>query len=423
MTLAALLLTFTATGAPGLTLEHAIQRARDNHEDPQIARARISRARALHRVAVGALLPRIAGTAAYTRRAREVVRTIEGRDAVIQRKDAFSGVATAELSLLDPSAIAGIGAASSGVDAAELDLEHVEQVLAFEVAEAFFTALSTEQLARAAERRAELAQSIVADAAARLEAGMGQRNDLTRAELELSTAVLEQTRAANGHDTARLVLERLMGERVPETLIEPASITFAPDAGAEALVERALERHPQLLAQRLRAEAASRDARAELFRALPQVGVAGRYEHTSETGFAGEPWDWNVTLALTWTLYDGGVRYGLAAAARAEAAEAELVGEGLRRDLQQQIRKALLDRDTARIALAQARARVAFAEQNVEEARLRFSRGLTTSLDVTNSVVEEFEARADLARQTYAVSSSELALAQAVGAFPGDRDS
>ena len=66
--------------------------------------------------------------------------------------------------------------------------------------------LGADGLLAAAERRVRVAEATVDESRLRLEAGLANRNDLTRAELELATARLER-------DARRRATPRRRGSR------------------------------------------------------------------------------------------------------------------------------------------------------------------------------------------------------------------
>jgi outer membrane protein len=128
---------------------------------------------------------------------------------------------------------------------------------------------------------------------------------------------------AHGECRPHLVRDCVFGD--PEI---PASI--------EALIDRAMENRPELMAQTLRirsAEARIRAARAEY---KPQIVLSGSGGQTAvwpasdhgQLGPANEP-TWSVALGVHWRIFDGGVRKNellIAESKRREAAD-ELAAE------------------------------------------------------------------------------------------------
>lgn len=407
----------TPPTASPLTLVEALTLAARNNELSGIATARVERARALRRQAYSTLLPDLFFDGTYTRRSREVTRTVDEEEIVVQAIDAFSGVATVEADILDVRAFPVARSATRSLEAQQNASSEMRRGLAFDVAASFFAVLSAERLRDAASRRIEVAAATVSDARIRLEAGLASSNDLTRADLELATAQLALTQAQNAVVSSRLSLGYLVGVEIDRPLVEPPAEP-AEGASSEELQRIAQEGRADLRELTLRAESLRLLSLEPSLRAIPAVTLRGTYRGTNEAGLSGRERDWNVAALLTWEIFDGGTRYAEAAARRAEHREAQLNAEALRRRIGLEIRTARTDFETARAAVEQAEVRVRVAEQNAREVRIRYSEGLATALEQADAAVSAFEAAADLARQRFALGIAQLSLSRALGRWP-----
>jgi outer membrane protein TolC len=403
--------------APPLTLSEALALADRNNEVSGIATARIERARALRRQAYSTLLPDLTFDATYTRRSREVTRTVDDEEIVVQAIDALSGDVAVETDILDVRAFPVARSATRNLEAQEHASAEIRRALAFDVASSFFAVLSAERLRDAASRRIEVAQTTVSDARIKLEAGLASSNEVTRAELELATAQLALTEAQNAIVSSRLSLGYLIAAPVERPLAEPPAEPgeSAPD---EELERIAGERRADLRELTLRAEALRLLSLEPTLRAIPTVTLRGTYRGTNEAGLSGRERDWNVAALLSWEIFDGGTRYAEAAARRAEYREALLNADSLRRRIGFEIRTARTDLATARAGLEQAEVRARVAEQNAREVRVRYSEGLATALEQADATVAAFEAAAELARQRFALGIAQLSLSRALGRWP-----
>lgn len=404
-------------GGGPLTLDEAIELARGGNEVPEVAAARVAAAEAQRRQAVSLLIPSLTLSGTYTRRAREVTRTVDDVEVTVQALDALGSQAIVESTLFDLRALPLIRAASRSLEAQRLESAELERALAFDVADTFYTVLSAERLLGAADRRVRVAEATVEEARLRLEAGLANRNDFTRADLELATARLEATRAARDVDATRLSLGFLIAAPADRPLVEPAPLP-AVDASREALVARAIATRRSLVALAERAEAARQSAIAPRLGLVPTLDLRGLYRVTNESGLSGNDEDWNVGLTLTWQLFDGGSRGALADQRDAEAHEAELDLKRAERQVALEVEQSATVLAAAEAAYAQAETRLAAARQNAEEVRERYRAGLASALEQADAQVSEFEADADLARQGFVRAIARLALERAVGGDP-----
>jgi len=404
-----------------LTLDHAIELALAGNEISGIAAARLEGAAALKRQAVAQLIPALTVTANATRRAREVTRIIGGDEVTVQAVHAYSSQAAVDTPLFDLRALPLIRAAQSGLAAQRIESQELRRALAFDVADGYYAALSLERLLDAARQRVVVGTQTVAESRIRLDAGLANRNDLTRTELELATAELVATRAANSVTTARLALSFLINAPVDGELAVPKRSTLQ-NAGRQDLVDQALAARQELTALDERLRQAKRLALAPRLGWVPRLDLRGIYRWTNEAGLSGSSEDWNIGANLTWELFDGGDRTSFAAQRDAEAKEVELVLAQRRRQVALEVDRSSADLASADAALSQARTQLDVAIQNAEEVRERFQNGLATALEQTDAQVSAFESEAEVARQGFARDVAGLALERALGGWPAGDD-
>jgi outer membrane protein TolC len=400
-----------------LTLTAALELAARQNEVRGMAEARIERARALRREAYSALLPSLTATATYTRRSREVTRTIDDEEIVTQRIDALSTDAVLDVPIFDVRSFPVARSTDRALEAQQQESEDLVRALSFDVSETFFAVLSSERLVEAARRRLEVAQAVVSDAELRLEAGLASRNEYTRTDLERAQARLALTEAENAVRTNRFRLGFLIGTEVSGPLLEPEPL-FSGARDVDALTESGRRSRPDLLALDKRAEAARLLSLEPGLRFVPRLDGTATYRTTNEPGLSGREGDWNAAALLTWEVFDGGTRSAQAAARRAEHRDLLLQADALRRQIGVEVRTAAADLETAEAALEQAEVQARVAGQNAEEVRVRFQEGLATALEQADAAVSAFEAQAGLARQRFALYLSQLALLRTTGRWP-----
>lgn len=273
---------------------------------------------------------------------------------------------------------------------------------------------STERQAEAAANRRQVAQQFVDETRLQVEAGLANRNDLTRLELELASAQLVNTQTQNSLVKARLQLGFLMGRDVDEPLEEP--VTPAADFAASPDAERE-QRRPDFRSAVLRSEAARARGRAPWLDMLPSLGLRLTYypPEIIDNGSSGS--DWIVGGTLSWNLFNP----RLFAQSGVQSAEFRIAREQTRalgRQLVLDSRNADANLASARAAVTQADVRLRVAQQNAEEVRERFRLGLATAIEQADANVSEFEARADVARQRFALQQALLDRVRADGYGP-----
>ncbi|MBK8010437.1 MAG: TolC family protein [Deltaproteobacteria bacterium] len=402
-----------------LQLSDAIEIASALNEVPQMAEARVARARAVRREAWAQLFPRLVASGSYTRRTETLSREITpGQTIVMQQKNALAGNITLSVDVVDARALAALSATGHSLESESYEAQEAKRLLSFEVAETFYASVLADLMVEAAQHRLDATHASVDEATARLQAGLAARNEATRTELELASAELSMTDAKSNLESTHLALEYLLGERLNER--EP-HITLSRDFSVPS--QRPAELVEVALAERLdlRALVARRDEidvrrKIPLLAALPRVGVQGVLTASNEVGFSGKEVDGIVQGLLTWELFDGGSRYAERDALSAELEIAQLTLQAMRRQVRLEVEQSVLQYRRAYAAHAQAETRHRIAKINAEEVRVLFSGGLSTALERVDSLLAEFEAELEVARTKIGLLLAELGIRHATGA-------
>ena len=132
----------------------------------------------------------------------------------------------------------------------------------------------------------------------------------------------------------------------------------------------------------------------------------------------GDRQGWRVSVDLTWTLYDGGFRYGKADQASAQASEARAAETGTRLQILQEVQNSARDVEVARQRLTLAQQEKDTASEAAASARRGFGEGLTSSLDVLSANEMLFYSEVQVASAGARLGGSVAALDRAVGRSP-----
>jgi outer membrane protein TolC len=408
-------------GAAALTLERAVSLASEHNEAvlaagqvAEAANARVSRARAF-------FLPTLTASSTYTRRLREATREVGGQTVVLQRYNALNAVFQGRMALFDARGFPLYKAAKLESEASKLDAVETRRQVAFSAANAFLITLANQQVYQAAQQRLAFAQQSVADAQARAKAGLASTNDVTRAELEQATAQSNLAAALGTAETSRLELGYLLVEPVKGELAPPEPLladAARPAPALEVLTEGAVDRRPDILSARLRVRSLRENAKEPLARLLPSVGASAQYRLTTEPGLNGNVGDGFLTVDLSWTLFDGGLRYADRHERVATANAAELNTQAAARRVPVDIEQARVNLETARAALAQSEQAALAARKNAAETGILYRQGLSTALTLADASLQLFEAEVALAQNRYGLGVALLGLRAAVGLNP-----
>src|SRR4051812_46798264 len=169
----------SAHAEESLTLDQAIQLALTRNERAQISELQTVQADAAVDRAHVAFLPVLNASGNDTIRPRDTP------------KNAAQGSLTLQQPLIVPSAFPLLAEAKHNLEAQRAQTIEDKRQLSFDVAKAYFAVLLAQQVVVAAQKKLDTATADVADTDAQFKAQLVSSNDVTRAQISLSTSVRE----------------------------------------------------------------------------------------------------------------------------------------------------------------------------------------------------------------------------------------
>jgi outer membrane protein TolC len=400
-----------------LTLAEAVASATSSSENALMLRERVARAENARIRARAAFLPLIKANGTFTHSDKE----IGVSDRVIQRQNAFAGTGSVIVTLFHGPAIPKAGQAKLAAMSERSRAAWEQNLLAHEVAEAYFSVLASENLVQAAERTLATARELLAAVKARRAAGEALGLDETRAEFERVSAEEGLVRAESARDAAEDYLALLIDKRPPLTLV-PYEVHPMPAENRGDLTEMALQQRPDLNAAARDIEAADKGVQAAWMDFLPSLSVSGNYRLSQNTGWSGDPDSWNIVVSLDWILYDGGLRRAEKRDRDSLRTVARLKERLLKREIRHDVRQAARDLKTADVTLKTAREKLRLAASHQDAVRARYHAGLATSLEVVAADDDLKQSELGAVVEALNLSLRRLALLRSLGLDPTGKE-
>jgi len=306
-------------------------------------------------------------------------------------------------------------------DAARFNAEDTRRVLGFDAAVSFLTTLSFEQVLLAAQRRRDFAQTNLDDVRARFEAGLVSSNDVTRAELELATAVRELAQATGDVQASRVELETLLKTEVAGPLAPPVALLDAaddPPSSGDGAIAAAQGRRSDIAAIRARVEALRAFADEPNARFFPSVQLNAQTRNINDGPITNRNNEGFVGVSFAWPVFDAGVRGAERAERTANVRGAELLLELELRDVEREFRSASVQLTTEQASLREAVAAVRAARKNTDETSILYREGLASALELADATQQLFEAEVAEVTARYRMAVAYLSLREASGVTP-----
>jgi outer membrane protein len=229
---------------------------------------------------------------------------------------------------------ASVSSAKAEQLAAGADVIQVNQAVAFHVASAYYQLMTAQERLQATQDILRTAQTTQDAAENRLNNGLSTLPDVLNARAETSQAVFDEESADGDEKITRVTLTEVVGaDPSPDIVIDSQRSAPLPERltmSIEALIHRAMENRPELMAQALRIRSAEAHIRAAKAEYKPQIVLSGSVAQTSvwpasdygRLGAATEP-TWSAELGIHWRIFDGGVRKNEVLIAESKRREAE----------------------------------------------------------------------------------------------------
>jgi outer membrane protein len=403
-----------------ISLPEALVRGRSSGVQSALAHL-AAQGTTLRRGELGAvLLPRVDGSGSVQRQTinlREFGLSIPGFPAITDPFTLFRARVGASQLLFDRATVERLRAARDTAVAAGLDAEHAGDLAATAAGAAWLRLAGAQETVIARVEDSVTAFALRDVARSLVDAGTAPRIDRTRSETQAAAVLLRIAVARNERDRARLDLARAVDLPPGTPLVVAADARFVSDslpADIDAAIALAKSHRVDLAAERERQLVLERGLTAIRSEFIPTVAASG-YVQTSGVSTSDLAGTWNIGVGLTWSLFDG---FGRARRVdeqqlRIDAGKVRL--HDLEAQVEADVRQAALDLASSRDQLALANDGVRLAEEELSEARERFTAGVAGSVETTNAQAELATARDALIQARLAAGAAQVNAARALG--------
>ncbi|WP_445635392.1 Transporter [Nostoc sp. DSM 114161] len=363
-----------------ISLTQALELARRNNRDLQIAILGLERSRSALRESQAALFPTLGLNGNLTNSGNGF------RSTSSQASTSFNGSAQLNYDLYTSgNRQATIRAAEEQLRLDELNVESTSLEIQLNVTTEYYDLQQADEEVRINQSAVNNAEASLRDTQARENAGVGTGFDVLQAQVNLANAQQELTNAISQQQIARrqLVTVLSLAQSVNITASDPVQIAGLWQPTLEETIIQAFQNRPELQQQLAQRNIYEQQRRQALSQLGPQLSLAGSYNLLDRYNDGVSITDgYSVGLQASLNLFDGG-----AAKARADQSKANIAiaenqfasqRDQIRFDVEQyysQLQSNLNNVQTSSVALNQ-------ATQALDLARLRFQAGVGTQTEV-----------------------------------------
>jgi outer membrane protein TolC len=310
--------------------------------------------------------------------------------------------------------------------AAEQDMAMDRADLVYDIRAAYWNLYQAREFVKVVDESEAQIQAHLSDVKNMFDQGLMTRNEVLRAEVQLSNVRLARIDAGNAVEMAGVVLNSLLGLPLdtevalateisdPAGREDPPSQGSEPVAGPESLASEAQDVRPDVKAMELRVKASEAGVKAAKAGWYPQVFLSGNYYDMRPNSRLLPARDkfystWDVSLNISMDLWNWGTTARQTQQARAQLAQtADALGQ-MKDAVAVEVRQCWLNLRKSREKIAVGRASVAQAEENLRVTTERFKEGVALNADVLDAEVALLQARTN---RTQSLVEMELARAR-----------
>lgn len=318
--------------------------------------------------------------------------------------------------VLDMALLRRSQALRAGIATAKDQTDEVRDQIATQVAKLYLAALRASSAIEYAKARVEWADTTLRELTNRAAEGKALSIDVSHAQVRLESEkqILGQAQS----DSERANLDFLNSLNLPLdtsiVLTEPAAATPQDTWSPEQAVAIALKSRSEIVTQKQRTEAARLNQRSIQSERLPTLGVfaEGGSSGTSVPNSVGV---YDVGVSLSIPIFDGGQRASRGAEGQASLRQDELRQRLLEKQVELEVRQALLKLDAAKSRVDVSSKEFAIAQEELNH-RLRLSeQGVEPETEVADAKLTLAQADDNRLTALYAWNEAHIELMQAMG--------
>ena len=319
--------------------------------------------------------------------------------------------------IVDLSKQDDLRADSAAVRAEAATLKSTRGMVAIVATGLYLQTVAAESRIDAARTQAETADALYRLAADLKDAGIVAGIDVIRAQVQQQAQRQRLIAAQNDFEKLKLQLARAIGLPIGQAVVLTDKVAYAPltPPTLDAALAQAYASRSDYQALRARVDAAEAELNSARREVLPSLrgtadyGAIGPSVGTAQPSFA-------ISASVTVPVFEGGRRraHVVESDARLRERQSELADHRARIDYE--VRSALLDLQAAEQQVQVAQSTVTLANQELQQARDRFSAGVASNVEVIQAQDAVASATEQYISSLYAHNLAKIALAAARGA-------
>lgn len=306
--------------------------------------------------------------------------------------------------------------ASAGLRAAQFTYKDARELVVLAVGNSYLMTLSAAARVETSQAQLETAQALFKKTADQQNAGVVPAIDAFRSQVEQQARQQQLIVARNSYAKQKLSLARAIGLPSGQEFKLTDDAPYEPLAamGLDQALQRAYTSRSDYKAAMSQVEAAQHFRRAATAEHFPTLGIDGNYGDLGVAlGNSHSVYQLSGTLKIP--IFEGGKAHADTLQAEATLRQVQSQADNLRGQIDYEVRAAMLDLQSAVEQVEVAKVSVDLANRTLEQARDRFTAGVSDNLEVVQAQETLASANENYISSLYSHNLSKIALARAIG--------
>jgi outer membrane protein TolC len=306
--------------------------------------------------------------------------------------------------------------ASAGLQAAQFTYKDARELVVLAVGNSYLMTLSAAARVETSQAQLETAEALFKKTADQQNAGVVPAIDAFRSQVEQQARQQQLIVARNSYAKQKLSLARAIGLPSGQEFKLTDDAPYEPLAamGLDQALQRAYTSRFDYKAAMSQVEAAQHFRRAATAEHFPTLGIDGNYGDLGVAlGNSHSVYQLSGTLKIP--IFEGGKAHADTLQAEATLRQVQSQADNLRGQIDYEVRAALLDLQSAAEQVEVAKVSVDLANRTLEQARDRFTAGVSDNLEVVQAQETLASANENYISSLYSHNLSKIALARAIG--------
>jgi outer membrane protein TolC len=298
-------------------------------------------------------------------------------------------------------------------------LDSCQAKVVFDVKQAYYDLLMAQSFNRVTQEAVTSIQKHVDRVKALYQNGMVSKYDLLRAEVQLSNLQPRLIQTQNAVALAKQALNMSLNRDLNGEIIPTDSMQYQPvEVDSAALKKAALETRPEYKSIILRQKIVDKAKLTSFAGYQPAISLLADYTYYKGQGYTDiDKWQktWDVGIAASWSLFDGGASIGKIREASANQNQIRLAREQVEDWIELEVSAGYLTLKASEKTIFSQQLSVGQAEEALKIAKARYESGQATNLDVLDAQLALTQAQTNRIQAVHDYLVSLARLEKAVG--------